>query len=372
MPSDPNSQEGESQSSSQSVMEAIWKKAKAKRHSILTWALAALVALLLLSAVFDVRVKPGGESEAGNPNFPAGGPAEFMYLDSGRVAAYLAQVNGGSFNAETVRRKLSETLSGKLALEGVVGAAGKESSESSVEREVRPTDASNFFALHAGLEVEDDLQPIRLGHFKDDVADLDEGQFVSFKTTALLSPLYLDPYLAVRQFHTLMSMFPRSTERRAAAKAFLREIGKNPRVVFALQPTDPSDPSGERKPFTYVLPLSASELTRERSLLKYGGGQFTVVGKIVRIFPEKRNDHRPAYIDSPTRETWEEPLRRAPGELICRTEPRCIKEVREVQAEGTARKRAIREARTRVLAALTEQTMIERDGAVILPVAIYK
>ena len=372
MSSDPTSQEGQSESSSQSVVGAIWRKARPRRRKIATWALVALIVLFLLSAVFDVRVKLAGGSEAGNPNFPAGGPAEFMYLDSGRVAAYLAQVNGGSFNVETVKRKLSDTLSGKLALEGVVGASGKESSESSVEREVRPTDASNFFALHAGLEVENDLQPIRLGYFKNDVADLNEGQFVSFKTTALLSPLYLNPYLAVRQFHTLMSMFPRSTARRAAAKAFLHEIGKNPRVVFALQPTDPSDPSGERKPFTYVLPLSASELTRERSLLKYGGGQFTVVGKIVRIFPEKRSDHLPAYIDSPTRETWEEPLRRAPGELICRTEPRCIKEVREQQAEGTARKRAIREARTRVLAALTEQTMIERDGAVILPVAIYK
>ena len=66
----------------------------------------------------------------------------------------------------------------------------------------------------------------------------------------------------------------------------------------------------------------------------------------MRIFPEKRSDHRPAYIDSPTRETWEEPLRRAPGELICRTEPRCIKEVREQQTEGIARKRAIRAARS--------------------------
>src|SRR5689334_6105535 len=103
MASDPKSQEGASESPPQSVVDSVWVRVKAERWKFATWAFAALLVLFLLFSVLDVRIKLGGESESGNPNFPAGGPAEFMYLDSGRVAAYLAQVNGGSFNVETVR-----------------------------------------------------------------------------------------------------------------------------------------------------------------------------------------------------------------------------------------------------------------------------
>lgn len=310
------------------------------------------------------------------PDFAAETPAEFLYLDTGRVASYVAQVNGGSFDEQKLSHKLTDTLRAKAVLTGLGEAEGSKAREVFLERVLKPTDASSFFALQTSLDDEDEekdqLAEIRLRHFEEDIESLDEGQMVSFETSALLSPLYLNSYVAVKQPHTLEAMFPNSLAQQQAAERFHEDVGKNPRVVFALQPTYRTKSADARKPFKYLLPMSANGLTKERSLLKYGGGQFTVVGKLVRRFPQRGHKNTPAYIDSPTLETWEQPLLREPGELLCRTERRCIKQVRERELRGQERRQAIRAARRRVRKTLKKQTTIDRRGAVILPIAIYK
>lgn len=345
-------------------------------YKVLTFVFGAAIGAHLLFGVLGVHLSTN-DGPSGNPNFPHGGPAEFLYLDSARVGAYLGQVDGGSFDSEKVTRKLTDTLSGKLTLAGAGEAGGSKSEESFVEREVKPTEASNFFALYAGLGKTQLVTPIRLRYFENDVRSLDEGQFVSFTTTALRSPTYLNPYLASRQAVTLTAIFPggkgeklaaRSAAEHRGAERFVGRLGANPRVVFSLHPEE----NGTPKPFVYLLPMGANQLTEERSLLKYGGGRFTVVGKVVRIFPELQHDHEPAYVDSPTLETWEQPLRHARRELICRTDPRCAKRVREGHLHGRQRLVEIRASRRRDLAALHEQTAIGKRGAVIIPVGIYK
>lgn len=334
---------------------------------ILTIAVLMVVGYLLGTLIADAR------NETPQANFPAGGPAEFMYLDANRVAEYLAQINGGNFESEKKTEKLTEALSGKLAAPSVGEAGGSRTSESLVERQVKATDASSFFALHGGLRQQGQLEEIGLRYFEDEVKPLEQGQFVTFKTTALLPPVYLNPYLAVKQANTLEAIFPNSNGRRKAARAFYEKVGDEPRVVFALRPPDPEQPGSEAKaPFVYLLPLNTADLTEERSLLKYGGGQFTVVGKLVRQFPEPSREEPPAYIDSPTRETWLEPVKRAPGELLCRTDPECIVLVRKRRMSGRKRRTALKESRERMIRALKAQTMIKENGAVILPVAIYK
>jgi hypothetical protein len=330
--------------------------------------LGAIVLVLIAVHLFD-----SGDDDATEPDFAAENPAEFLYLDTGRVASYLAQVSGGSFDEQKLSRKQTDTLSGKAVLTGLGEAGGSKAREVFLERVLKPTDASNFFALQTNLDEGDAdlLADIRLRYFEEDIKHLPEGQMVSFKTSALLSPLYLSSYLAVKQRNTLEAMFPHSEARRKAAKRFREDVGSNPRVVFALQPTS-TEPGGGRKPFKYLLPMSANGLTKERSLIKYGGGQFTVVGKLVRRFPQPGHAHDPAYVDSPTLETWEQPLLSAPGELVCRTERQCIERVRARELTGRKRRREIRAARKRVRAALKKQTTIDRRGAVILPVAIYK
>jgi hypothetical protein len=342
----------------------------ATQYKVGFYVLVAAAAIFVLFDVIGLRLTTSTES-SGAPDFPSGGPAEFLYLDSGRVDAYLGQIDGGSFDSEKVTRKLTNTTGGKLSAAGVE-ANESQARESLSEREVKPTEASRFFALYQGLEKEGDLQSVGLRKFGSDVWPLEEGKFVKFRSGAMKAPIYLNPYLATRQQVTLASIFPgghganeKSAVERSLSERFFNELGEEPRVIFSLQPEN-----GHAA--TYLLPIQAQLLSSERSLLKYGGGEFTVVGKLVRRFPEGGDLHEPAYVDSATLETWEKPLQRAPGELICRTDPRCASKVRAGHLNGPARLQQIEASRQRALDALHRQTEISGQGAVILPIAIYK
>ncbi|HWN73509.1 MAG TPA: hypothetical protein VNN15_06860 [Solirubrobacterales bacterium] len=353
--------------------------AEAAKHKRLVVTLGTgVVALLALVVVLWIIGLGSDEgSETIFPNFPKDGPAEFLYLDKGRVAAYLAQIDGGSFSSEKQSQKLVKALNGKVNVENTVELGGSKSTEEFVEREVSPTAASNFFALETGLKKQHVIRKIHLPLFEEEVEGLPEGQFVYFKTRAMLSPIYTNPYLAGRRRHALTAIFPggddpgleqKAEAERKTARAFMTELGKSPRIVFSLHARKPD----QELAFTYLLPMAARPLTEEQSLIKYGGGKFTVVGKVVRIFPEEGDDHEPAYVDSETLHTWERPLGRGPGELLCRTDPRCAKKVREEDLDGPQRHAAIERSRTREIKALRQQTTIEGRGAVILPLAIYK
>ncbi len=357
-------------------------------------------------------VLPGAFStEPRQPAFPADGPAEFLYLDGARVLAYLAQFDGGTFTSEQLSRKISNSQSGKVAVEGALELGATSAQEQSLSRTITPTAAGNYIELLSKLEG-GSLTKIGLPYFHRQVRDLTEGQFVTFRTHALSPPVYLNPYLAVREHRTLSTLFPlprdgaakreRVRREREAARRFRDEVGKDPRVVFALRPAighpgnrarpplveggggevlSPALRRAERraekkveaeKHVEYLMPMDAQLITKERSLIKFGGGEFTVVGKIVRIFPEHGDKHMPAYVDSPTVETWEQPLARAPLMLLCRTDPKCTKKLRSKTSTAQQRERAIRHARVWAIEALTEQTEIARRGAVIVPIAIYK
>jgi len=368
--------------------------------------LAAIAAIAVFWLIPSVR--SAGEPEA--PNFPANGPAEFLYLDSDRVIAYLAQFNGGIFTSEQLTHKLTQAENGKASLGGVLELTGGSSQEEMVARQITPTAAANYIDLLAKLEdLREGLKTIGLGRFDSDVHGLTEGQFVVFRTHSLRPPVYLNSYLALRQKKTISTLFPMpldggpgrlETRRdRALAQEFRDQVGSSPRVAFALRPSSRGELAAKRagrKPETtssssregpaerrrrkreaenrvqYLMPMDAHLLTQERSLLKFGGGEFTVVGKIVRIFPGPGSDDLPAYVDSPTVETWAQPLAKAPLKLLCRTDPECTVKVRAEGVTGEEREAAIRESRRRAIGALEEQTEIPKRGAVILPIAIYK
>jgi hypothetical protein len=386
----------------------------------------ALVAFLLAAALLFSDVFSGHRQAT--PAFPASGPAEFLYLDGARVLAYLAQFDGGNFTSEQLTRKVSDTESSKLSLEEALELGDTSQQEQSVARNITPTAAGNYIELLSKLEAVHGLKTIGLGRFNHEVHGLTEGQFVIFRTHALSPPVYLNPYLAVRQRRTLSTLFPMpppgrsgralvQAEREGALR-FRDHVGRDPRVVFALRPLSerelieqaerrapgPALPAeretlegaappevgevlkpqlrlaekraerrlGKKKHVEYLMPMDAQLITRERSLIKFGGGEFTVVGKVVRIFPEHGDLHSPAYVDSPTLETWEQPLAHAPPKLLCRTDPKCAKKLHAKAATAAEREKAIDKARAWALEALTEQTEIPIRGAVIVPIAIYK
>ena len=344
------------------------------------WKAALFVGFVLVVIALIGGVLIGRDSmDEGDfrPSVPPNGAAEFLYLDAARVATYLAQVEGGQSESEKLTRKLTANLNAKLSVKELGELGASKASELFTERTLKPTAASSFFALEKRLDEADMIKEMRPRYFEDDVERLAEGRFVKFQTSGLLSPNYLSAYLAVAHAGTLDAIFPNSSERQAAAKKFFESVGVTPRAVFALRPYEKTAkglvPRGSpRQEFVYLLPVITPLLSAERSLLKYGGGRFTVLGKMVRRFPEPANRHSPAYIDSATRETWEQAVKRAPKELLCRTAPRCAELVRRKKLRGVARNRVIRKSRTQILESLRAQTEIPRQGAVILPLAIYK
>jgi hypothetical protein len=352
-------------------------------------------------AVLTTGPFAGGVSRH-QPAFPAHGPAEFLYLDGTRVLAYLAQFDGGTFTSKQLTSKSSDTVNSKVSVESALELGETSQQEESISKQITPTAAGNFIELLSKLEkLHDGLETIGLGRFRHEVQHLTEGQFVRFQTHGLTPPVYLNPYLAVRQRETLSTLYPMPpkgdggralvSSQRARARGFRRQVGGNPRVVFALRPLNAKEleemrtkaGKGKRESkeqvhrveedhVQYLMPMDAQLLTRERSLIKFGGGEFTVVGKVVRIFPENGNDHTPAYVDSPTRETWQQPLTDAPLNLLCRTDPECSAKVRQEGVKPGPREEAIEDSEARDIDALNEQTEIPRRGAVILPIAIYK
>lgn len=395
----------------------------------------ATAILFLIAGVFVGR---SGSDDS--PSFPANGPAEFLYLDRARVIAYLAQYEGGTFNSAHLISKLSDSGSGELTFANLAKVGGSTTRENSLARDITPTAAADYFSLLTNIEDKGELETVSLGRFGTEVRPLPEGEFIRFKTHSLRPPIYLNPYLATRQRTTMQTLFPPAIKARAGisaeqarrqrirAKYFRRHLGSNPRVVFALEPLEPQEIKAieeeqeesstanaetlarakkakqknrclkERKQrrmrqqtgkmseaeieamhhVYYLMPMNTRLLTKERSLIKFGGGEFTVVAKIVRRFPEPGDRRVPAYIDSPTRETWEQPLAHAPEKLLCSTDLACRKQAQRERAASqkkTAAKaigHAIRESRCRDLDALRKQTEIPERGAVILPIAIYK
>lgn len=335
-------------------------------------AIGALGFAFLALAVLYIADPGSEDTGAFQPTFPPGGPAEFLYLDAARVATYLAQVEGGKVESEKLSRKLTQSVNAGIAIKEAGELNATQASELAAERTLKPTAASSFFALQTRLESHDVVKHIKPEELEAGVEGLREGKFVSFKTSALLSPIYLNAYFAVLHAGTLGAIFPHSRDHREAAKGFFEKVGPTARAAFALKE------DAERESVVYLLPVTAPLLSSERSLLKYGGGDFTVFGKLVRLFPEAevQEERAQAYVDSATQETWEQPLRRAPGELLCRTEPKCAAEMREMENEGeptvAERNGLLRKTRRLILEKLDEQTTIPERGAVILPIAIYK
>ncbi len=400
-------------------------KAAVKWVDSLHWLLKSLAVIVFVGGALVVDSIRSQESGA-KPTFPASGPAEFLYLDSGRVIAYLAQFDGGTYTSKELTQKLTDSVNGKVSLDAVE-LGGNSAQERSLSGQITPTAAGNYIELLTKLEgLPHGLKTIGLGRFEHDVAGLTEGQLVRFQTHALSSPVYLSPYLAVRQHETLSTLYPASgkgrAERekahleRASALRLRKQVGKDPRVTFALRPLSEKEREEARRErlmvrqiggataasatgrkhrlskaekrrrkqeeeeklreeqdhVQYLMPIDAALLTKERSLIKFGGGEFTVVGKVVRVFPEHGDTKAPAYIDSPTRETWTQPLAAAPLSLLCRADPGCIAGVRKKGLTLAQRRRVARRSRARAIEVLEGQTEIFSRGAVILPIAIYK
>jgi hypothetical protein len=343
-----------------------------------------LAAVVLLALVWGaarqdlVHVRIGTETSANSVGDNQ--PGEFLYLDSDRVAAYLAQIEGGTTPSEHLTEKLTTEANAKAGVGEAVSVGGTAQNERFVERTVTPTAASSFFRLLHGLEEnsEDDKPTYlpglsrKFGHLNalQRNQGLSTGDFVQIKKAQLVPPRYINPYLVVRQAGTLPALFPirrndlstrqKAKAQRRSAERFAHQVGPNPRMLFVFRPI--SEGSNTPANVRYLLPMQYQELTDERSLLEGNGGGFTVVGKVVRMFGGPNGEGGSGYVDSATRQTWGEPLKQAPRPLLRRGSLSC---------KQLPPHRTIRDCLAKKLTAQTELAPGE-PGAVIIPVAIYK
>ncbi len=115
------------------------------------WLVPLLAGVVLTLIVLAVISRLGGD-RSHDAQVPSDEPAEYLYLDGARVLAYLAQFDGGNFTSEQLTSKLSNSKSGKLAIENAIELGEETAEEQSVTREIAPTVAGNFVELLAKLE----------------------------------------------------------------------------------------------------------------------------------------------------------------------------------------------------------------------------
>src|SRR4029077_7063003 len=176
------------------------------RAKITYGVLGALIALALFLVIRDADPHISFGTTGSNSATGTDRPAEFLYLDNNRVAAYLAQVEGGLAPSEHLTDKLTTEANAKVG-RGDFAVGGTAQEERFVERTVTPTAASTFFKLENDLE-QDDNQDARLfdlqaGDFSNlaglEDQGLGEGSFVIIHGARLVSPRYISPYVVVRQ-----------------------------------------------------------------------------------------------------------------------------------------------------------------------------
>lgn len=311
-------------------------------------------------------------------------PAEYLYLDNGRVLSYLSQLKAGLSENEKRSIKVTESLdAGIEESPGKVGAS--KTTERFVEEVVTPTAASNFFRLFDELQGEGGrksyLRTLTTREFgrKDD-SRIEEGDFVALEGATVSLPTYAADYFFVKRFGSvypgkssgerLDCLILRKAERGRVRK-WLRPFGRNPRIVLTAR-------ADKLRGVRIILPVEYASLADEQSLL--AGAHLTIVGKVIRRIEANGDD----YADTPTRTTFGPRLRTIPRLLLdkkdCasrRTDRRAkrgaprtlvISRRREVTRGPKAR---LRRLRKQLFQSLKKETRVQSEGLVVLPVAIY-
>jgi hypothetical protein len=341
---------------------------------------AAAVAIAVVIAVLFIRITDdNGDTKSQADEFVSTlPPAEFLYLDGGKILTYLSELEGGERGPVLKIAKEVKELKGEVGADGFsVGATSQH--ESSAESTLVRTEAAGLGLLLRDLKT-DTKRGVKYESVDLDepgsLARLKEGELVRFVTRWLTAPGYIRPYVVVHSSATFGALFPRrpgdlasaerAEEQGELAKAFARQVGPDPRISFAVDP--PAEAEG---PPMIMLPLEFGGLTSERTLLEkdssgYSGGRVVIYGKVARVFKEKHAPCREGigcgvYTDFATREVWKNPIEQASNYLIEHVSHSC-------------KSRAVEETSGRecFLAELEHQTELSSPGAVIVPIAILK
>ena len=326
-----------------------------------------------------------GRSDVGaleqDPGIP---PPEYVYLDNGRVLAYLAQIEGGLSASEKRQRRVTETNTGGVAAGGVE-VGGSSSRDEFVEETVTPTATTRFYRLLDRLGDKGYLHELTASSspasFATALGAVPEGFFVRIAGCKLRVPTYVQMDEIITESRTAISadrawttaVYGTDEEIAASDIARLRASGATSAVPstapYQLTPADQrrltlaakrfaaaidrnppvplSSCAGTReapgKP-DLLFPVGRDALSTERSLL---AGPVTVVGKVVRQV------RRPGdvYVDRNAVAAYTDAVNAMDDALID-----------GFYGEDT----------TSLSVELSDDATVSSPGAVILPIAIYK
>jgi hypothetical protein len=291
---------------------------------------AAAVYVILFGVPRSSSPAPNAISEADTP------PAEYLYLDSERVFAYLGQLLGGLSASQTRSNSIENALTADLKGGSLAELARSQKELQSVQEVVTPTAADRFYRLLIVLRqgksrrpsareanwlftLDGHPGPESYGTFKNRLTDIHEGDFVRIVDAHLVLPpfaaflpktRYATPYTppgVARPKH-----FGRLLDRPGGERELSRYrqlLGANPTLPFVL-------PVRGYVRLTIFVPARYQALFDNPRLLS---GNLTVVGKVIfkdpRLPGEKpciRLAHRCEYVDRQTIASWGSALTSGP------------------------------------------------------------
>jgi hypothetical protein len=236
---------------------------------------------------------------------PDTAPAEFAYLDSARVLAYLGQIEGGLAASQT--RTVSAKTTTKLSLtpKQIAAEASSERQRASSET-VTPKQADRFYTLLRILRADQatgsesafktltdiDVKVTSKNTtelIRGIVRGLDEGEFVRIRNAHVSTPkfagvlrrvsfasYYRGAALDLPRQKLYASLDPAL---RPAVQAYEKRLKKrNARVPIIVPTTDAAGDPVSDGGVTFLMPARYLSFGREASLLE---GEMTIVGKIV-------------------------------------------------------------------------------------------
>jgi hypothetical protein len=275
--------------------------------------------------------EPNAISEADTP------PAEYLYLDSERVFAYLGQLLGGLSASQTRSSSIEDALTADLKGGSLAELSRSQKRLQAIQEVVTPTAADRFYRLLVVLREGKSKRPSAReadwlftldGHPTRKVFDrflkrlekIHEGDFVRIVDAHLVLPPFA-AFLPKTRYATPYTppgvptprYFGRLLNRPGGAKVLKRYrdlLGANPTLPFVL-------PIRGRVKLTVFVPVRYEALFDNPRLLS---GNLTVVGKVIFKDPRlpgeqpcRRLVHRCDYVDRQTIASYGSALAKGPA-----------------------------------------------------------
>ena len=286
----------------------------------------------------------GGNGSTSTTSFqvsPGIPPVEFLYLDNGHIASYLAQLQGGAATSETLSQQATHEKNASVSANGV-GAGASATQESAAQLSLTVNNQSRFTNLLGLLQARGYLHTIDMTArdpvVKRELAAVPVGDFVKLSQCTVSLPLYvqyeqlwretkgrvgvagalehspevqerltiqnarLDRAIAEGKTHLSESSTGTGTigftkkklERvRSQMIQLVRRVGTNPLVPLTTCGVDGYDP---RAP-DLLMPIRLRQLSSDQQAL---AGRVTLVGKVILAVRHPRAD----YADQATLRQW--------------------------------------------------------------------